>query len=319
MAITILIVDNEKEVCNQVSKALKSAGYHCEEVEDTQNALAMLRRHIFDIVLIDIGILTISNNFEFISYIKQYGSAIILMTNQYEDYSYEKASYLGASDFVIKPIRDIDLLMRLRHVIAARHDSKDRQAILAQLERLALTDGMTGLYNNRHFYNQLNYETDRAIRYKHDLSILLIDVDNFKSYNDTYGHLEGDKILIRFGQILRGCLRANDIAFRYGGDEFIVLLPETPIESVHHVALRILTSFGYETFSPATDVNIAKTLSIGATVFDLQEDPLNMVKRADQAMYLAKQNGRNQITIGYPPKLQIEPRFMTAEDMKVSG
>ena len=314
MAITILVVDNDQAIRNQVSTALKQAGYHCEDVEDTKNALALLRRHTFDVVLIDISILTITNNFEFISYIKQYGSAIILMTNQYEDYSYEKASYLGASDFVIKPIRDIDLLMRIRHVIAERHDNKDRQAILAQLERLALTDGMTGLYNNRHFYNQLNYETDRAIRYRHDLSILLMDVDNFKTFNDTYGHLEGDKILIRFGQILRACLRANDIAFRYGGDEFIVLLPETPIESVHHVAVRILTSFAAETFAPAPDLKISKTLSIGATVFDLQEDPLNMVKRSDHAMYLAKQNGRNQITICYPPKLQIEPKYIKVDE-----
>lgn len=310
MTIAVLIVDNETNTCNQVSKSLKAAGYCCEAVEDIKRALALLRQHTFDVVLIDISILTITNNLEFISYIKQYGSEIILMSSQYEDYSYEKASSLGASDFVIKPIRDIDLLMRLRHVVAESHDTKERQAILAQLERLALTDGMTGLYNSRHFYNQLNYEADRAIRHKHDLALLLMDLDNFKCHNDSYGHMEGDKVLIRFGQILRNCLRANDIAFRYGGDEFTALLPETSIEGAYQVALRILTSFAAEVFQPAENINIAKTLSIGVTVFDLQEDPLDMVKRSDQAMYLAKQNGRNQIAICYPPKLQLTPRFI---------
>lgn len=310
MTIAVLIVDNETSTCYQVSQTLKTAGYCCEAVGNTKSALALLRQHAFDVVLIDIRILTITNNLEFISYIKQYGSEIIIMSSQYDDYSYEKASYLGASDFVIKPIRDIDLLMRLRHVVAESHDTKERQAILAQLERLAVTDGMTGLFNSRHFYNQLNYETDRAIRHKHDLAILLMDVDDFKCHNDAYGHMEGDKVLIRFGQILRNCLRAHDIPFRYGGDEFIALLPETSMEGAYQVALRILPSFAAEIFHPSANTKILKTLSIGVTIFDWQEDPLEMVKRSDQAMYLAKQNGRNQIAICYPPKLQLTPRFI---------
>ena len=108
-----------------------------------------------------------------------------------------------------------------------RQLTQERIRMMEKLQKLAITDGLTKLYNSRSFYSQLELEVDRFNRYRHPLSLLLLDIDHFKNYNDTYGHLEGDKVLVRFSQIIKSCLRANDSAYRYGGEEFTVILPET--------------------------------------------------------------------------------------------
>jgi PleD family two-component response regulator len=107
-------------------------------------------------------------------------------------------------------------LLRLRRVLKERRLTQDRIHMLEKLKRLSITDGLTQLYNSRYFYNQLKIEIDRTTRYQRPLSLLLLDIDNFKDYNDNYGHLEGDKVLVRLGQVIKSCLRKMDSAYRYG-------------------------------------------------------------------------------------------------------
>jgi diguanylate cyclase (GGDEF)-like protein len=168
--------------------------------------------------------------------------------------------------------------------------------MMEKLQKLAVTDGLTSLFNARHFFTQLELEVDRASRYKHPLALLLIDIDHFKDYNDTYGHLEGDKVLVRFSQILGSCLRANDSAYRYGGEEFTVILPETGAEEARTVAQRIRAAVEAEIFALHTGRSVSKTISIGVTEYCPPEEMTAFINRADAAMYLSKQNGRNRVS-----------------------
>jgi hypothetical protein len=132
---------------------------------------------------------------------------VIVMTGYSTEYSYEEAISKGASDFVFKPVRFEELLLRLKRVLNERRLNQERVHMLEKLKKLSITDGLTQLFNSRHFYNQLKGEIERFNRYGHKLSLLLLDIDNFKDFNDTYGHLEGDKILVRLGRIIKSCLR----------------------------------------------------------------------------------------------------------------
>lgn len=161
---------------------------------------------------------------------------------------------------------------------------------------LSITDDLTGLYNSRHFYNQLQVEVDRSIRYDHPLSLLLLDIDDFKHYNDTYGHLEGDKVLASLGKILLGTLRSLDSGFRYGGEEFTVILPETEVKKAVTVAERIRERFEAEILSLKPDEKVRGTLSIGVSQYQPEEDCEVLARRADNALYMAKEQGKNRIS-----------------------
>ena len=161
---------------------------------------------------------------------------------------------------------------------------------------LSITDALTGLYNSRHFYDQLKSEIERADRYRHPLSLLLLDIDDFKDFNDTYGHLEGDEVLVRLGEVIRKCLRKTDSAYRFGGEEFTVTLPETTGDAATILAERIREEFENEGFYPLdSGKSVHKTVSIGVTQYISQEELRMFLKRADSNMYHAKGQGKNRV------------------------
>jgi diguanylate cyclase (GGDEF)-like protein len=142
-------------------------------------------------------------------------------------------------------------------------------------------------------------EVDRFNRYQHPLTLLLLDIDHFKDYNDKFGHLEGDKVLVRFSQIIKTCLRTNDSAYRYGGEEFTVILPETAGEEARTVAQRIRAALEAEPFSPRDGEVVTVTISIGLTEYHPKEELSTFIQRADQAMYRSKRSGRNKVSMLY--------------------
>ena len=160
---------------------------------------------------------------------------------------------------------------------------------------LSIVDELTQLYNARHFYHQLRMEVDRAGRYGQPLTLLLFDIDDFKRFNDTCGHIEGDRVLRQLGQVTKGCLRQTDSAYRYGGEEFTVLLPMTTCSDGAIIAERIRTQFSGESFSPAPGQEIHMTVSIGLTQFKPREEMKAFVQRADQLMYQGKKNGKDRV------------------------
>jgi diguanylate cyclase (GGDEF)-like protein/PAS domain S-box-containing protein len=171
----------------------------------------------------------------------------------------------------------------------ALQDSENRY------RELSIVDDLTQLYNSRYFYNQLRMEIDRADRYGQPLTLLLLDLDDFKRFNDAYGHVEGDQVLLRLGQVVKRCLRQTDSAYRYGGEEFTVLLPMTTGEDGAVTAERIRGEFKKETFSPAPGQDVHVTVSIGLGQYKTQEEMKVFVHRVDQLMYCGKKNGKDRV------------------------
>jgi len=160
---------------------------------------------------------------------------------------------------------------------------------------LSIIDGLTQLYNSRYFYHELKIEIDRADRYGQPLTLMLLDLDDFKRFNDAYGHIEGDQVLLRLGQVVKRCLRQTDSAYRYGGEEFTILLPMTTSADGAVTAERIRTEFKKETFSPAPGQDVHVTVSIGLAQCKTKEEMKVFVNRVDQLMYQGKKNGKDRV------------------------
>jgi two-component system cell cycle response regulator len=293
----VLIVDDDEAVRSTMNEYIQTAGYNSEAVSCAEEALETIKKDEFQVIITDI-ILPAMGGLELTKSIKKTNDTdVIVMTGYGDEYSYEEAINVGASDFVIKPVRLEELLLRLKRVLKERELTKERVRMMEKLQRLAVTDGLTKLYNSRSFYSQLETEVDRFNRYKHPLALLLLDLDFFKEYNDNYGHLEGDKVLVRFSQIIKSCLRANDSAYRYGGEEFTVILPETAGAEARTVAQRIRSALEAERFSPENGQDVQITISIGVTEYPGDEELSTFIQRADKAMYISKQSGRNKVSM----------------------
>ena len=293
----ILIVDDDLSIRNTMQEYINNAGFASQTASTAEEALELIRINKYAVVITDIR-LPGMGGLELTKVIKHdNGADVIVVTGYSDDYSYEEAINIGASDFVIKPVRLEELLLRLRRVLKERQLGTERTRMMEKLQKLAITDGLTKLYNSRSFYTQLELEVDRFNRYKHPLALLLLDIDNFKEYNDSYGHLEGDKVLVRFSQIIKTCLRANDSAYRYGGEEFTVILPETNGDEAKTVAQRIRASLEAEKYKPIPGKVARITISIGVTQCYPKEELSTFIRRADKAMYLSKENGRNRVSV----------------------
>ncbi len=298
----VLIVDDDLTICESIQEFLGMFGCDAFTAYSAEEAIGILRSETIQVVITDIR-LPGMDGLEFTDLVKrEFDADVIVMTGYSGDYSYEGAISKGASDFVFKPVRFEELLLRTRRVFKERELEIERSGMLEKLQKLAITDGLTGLYNSRHFYTQLGAEIDRADRYGHPLSLLLMDIDYFKCYNDNYGHLEGDKVLLELGRIILSCLRKIDSAYRYGGEEFTVILPETGGEEAEKVAQRIRREVEDMVFCPKDNANIKITISVGVTRYLPGEEISQFVQRADIAMYTSKQNGRNSVSCFFDEK-----------------
>ena len=174
---------------------------------------------------------------------------------------------------------------------------KEKEALAASrslYRRASLTDGLTGLYNLRYFVKRMVQEVRLAGELKRPLSLLIMDLDDFKQFNDTYGHVEGDKVLRRLSAIMHDSARDNDAPCRYGGEEFVLILPGSNLENAHMVAERIRETFQEETFVTEKGDNVKSTVSIGVAQKIDEEDSEGLLRRADEALYLAKNTGKNR-------------------------
>lgn len=296
----ILIVDDDIELCHSIQDFIEMSGdYEVSEAFSAEEALIKLKTSDVQVVITDI-ILPAMDGLELTEQIKKhYESDVIVITGYSQDYFYEQVIHKGASDFVFKPFRMEELLLRTKKVLIDQELAKERSRMLKQLETLTITDDLTQVYNSRYFHTRLKTEIERAVRYKHSVSLLFMDIDSFKSYNDTYGHPEGNKILIRVGKAVRSSIRKTDSVYRYGGDEFTVILPETDAKKSEHAARRILKAMESLSFSPESGKKIPVTVSIGITEYSPEEDLSSFIGRADRAMFASKQKGRNRITSLY--------------------
>ncbi|THB78554.1 MAG: diguanylate cyclase [Desulfobulbaceae bacterium] len=287
IAAIVLVVDDDELVRKTLSVLVSSLGYHCHAASDGLEAVEVLKATKIDLVLSDI-IMPNMDGIELLSYIikNHTDTDVIIATGYSERTSYADVIKAGAIDFIKKPIDQAELEAKLARALRERH-------MIRKLEELSMCDGLTSLLNRRAFDLRFPREAERAFRQNYSLFLALIDIDNFKDYNDTHGHTEGDQLLIGLSDIMREGTRASvDMCFRLGGDEFALILPQTTATQATEIVQRILLKFVESDYD-------GKTLSIGiiSCIRDksikAEEDFAQMLKRADQAMYDAKHSGKN--------------------------
>lgn len=190
------------------------------------------------------------------------------------------------------------LIINLHDITERKKAEEALRASKRKYRELSMIDDLTQLFNSRNFHAQLKKEIERSNRYGNPLTLLLLDIDKFKDYNDTYGHVEGDNVLMRLGQVIKRCLRETDSAYRYGGEEFTIMLPMTTGEDGVITAQRIQTELSKENFSPVPDEKFSMTVSIGVSQYKPQEEINAFVQRVDQLMYKVKKKERGKICSG---------------------
>ncbi len=293
----ILVVDDDPVILQTMKEYIEATGLEAFSASSAQEALEVMESEQFDIVITDI-MMPGMNGLELTDRIKQnFDSDVIVMTGYSGEYSYEEAVGKGASDFVFKPIRFRELILRVKRVMRERKLFQEKERMLDRLTQLAITDGLTGLFNSRQFFEQLGIEISKFDRYNRPLTLLMLDIDHFKSFNDTHGHVEGDKVLVEFAVAIKTCLRNLDTAYRYGGEEFAVILPETTQDDAVMVAERIRISLESTLFEPNGGSPVPVTVSIGVSQYTTGVKVRDFVKRADGALYCSKENGRNQVSV----------------------
>jgi len=294
---SILVVDDEEGIRTTLCEIIRRSGHTAFGVSSAEEALDFLEGQQVDVMITDI-MMSGRNGLELTDIVKKkYDCDVIIITGYGGDFSYEEALEKGASDFAQKPVRGKEIIARLKRILKERSLVNEQKEMEKRLRELTITDDLTKLFNSRHFFKQIQSEIARSSRYQHPLSLLLLDVDRFKHYNDTYGHLEGDKVLAKLGEVILACLRKNDSGYRYGGDEFTVILPETPGTEAVKVAERIRQGFSAVSFSPEPQKDFSAAVSIGVAQRQGTEEWEGLTKRADEAMYQAKRQGGNQTVL----------------------
>jgi diguanylate cyclase (GGDEF)-like protein len=292
----VLVVDDVPDNVKLLSYELADQGYEILTASDGLSAVDLAQSRRPDVILLDVmmpGIDGIEACRRLKADAATAGIPVIMISARDLEEDVVAGLDAGACDYVTKPFNVPIVLARVRSAARAKADRDLIADLNARLAELAATDGLTGLKNSRAFREALTSAGSFASRMDHPLSLILLDVDHFKSYNDTFGHLAGDDVLRTVGTLLRGQLRLHDLAARYGGEEFAVLLPATDDAAAQIVAERLREAIASHPWPlrPITASFGVATLAVGDPA-----SPPDLVAWADRALYASKRAGRNRVT-----------------------
>jgi len=281
---SVLVVDDEEFVREPIVAMLEHLGFHADAADNGVDALSRLAEKRYTFVLTDIRMPGHVDGLELIRRTKQEhaDSCIIAMTGHSKDFNYVEVVNAGATDFVNKPFGIEELEAKIRRAIIERNTRNE-------LNRLSITDSLTGLYNQRYFYVRIKEEIARSKRQQHHLSLILLDLDGFKQYNDRFGHLAGDRLLKKVGEVINSKVRQGvDSGYRYGGDEFAVILIEADASVAGMMAHRITDGI-----EEACDLTASAGYAVFSDAFMTAE---SLVGEADRRLYEQKE-ARKQRTV----------------------
>ncbi len=304
----ILVVEDSRTQAEALAGVLTREGHRVAIAADGREAIRRVRTEPTDLVFLDL-VLPDMDGLEVLRIIKARAeeafTPVILLSARADLDSRVTGLRIGADDFLAKPFAEAEVLARAGAMLRIKSLQDQLRAAKAELERLSVTDALTGLFNRRYFGTRLQQEFHRAQRYSDPLSLMMIDLDHFKAVNDTYGHPFGDVVLKGTADLLSSSVRDPDICARFGGEEFAVILPKTHLAGALVVAERIWRELGQKRYrvdrsdrSPH-DGELRATASIGLSFFPSKDigNPDQLVKHADEALYRAKREGRNCICL----------------------
>lgn len=294
----ILIVDDRRSSFERLTAGLEKQNKVTVET-DPQQALFRITEGAFDLVIVSLGLV----NFDALRLVSQLRSLertrmlpILLLVEQDDKARLLRGLDMGVNDYLVRPIDRQELQARVATQIRRKHYNDRLRDTVQQTMEMAVTDGLTGLHNRRFMTTHLEQSLEQAVRHERNLSLLIADMDHFKSVNDTYGHDAGDAVLRQLADRIRSAVRGADIPCRYGGEEFVVIMPDTDLEAAAIVAERIRKRVEGEPFRLPDGRMVDRTISIGLGALQGANDTCDiLLKRADDGLYEAKSSGRNRV------------------------
>jgi len=307
----VLIVDDSPTIRTALRGLVEKMGHSVIEVEDGSEALQSYRRDRPDLVLIDV-MMPVMDGYEAARQMREIRPdewvPIIFLSSKEADQDLDRAIEAGGDDYLVKPVSFVVLNAKIRALqriestrVKLLETSRELAAANRELENLSRQDSLTGIANRRYFDSYLLSEIRRASRDREPLSLILADVDNFKAFNDCYGHQAGDDCLRHVATALKSVgKRPADLAARYGGEEFAMVLPGTTVEGAVDVAkslVRVIEGMSI----PHARSGVSNTVSLSQGIASMipvhETKPESIIELADQALYQAKQQGRNRYVI----------------------
>jgi diguanylate cyclase (GGDEF)-like protein len=297
----VAVIEDEARYRDMLVDTLSSHGYEVRTAGDGAAGLALVRCWMPDAAIVDwmMPVMTGDSLTRAIKADKRLGRIFVIIASARGEGSMRAEGIeLGADDYLVKPIDAKELLARLRNGLMMRRLQAELEEKNRELERMAQTDPLTELSNRRHFDQSLHRELNNAQRYQDILSLVLLDIDNFKTINDSYGHDIGDEVLREMGRRLPDVCRAGDQVARIGGEEFGLILPRTGPEGAMAAAERTRALVGKKKFSTSAG-SLPMTISLGVACAggEIGYEPHELFKAADEALYRSKLDGRNRASL----------------------
>lgn len=299
---TVVVADDDRITRELLAGMLRAHNFVVEAVEDGQAALERVARGGVDLVLLDI-LMPRLTGLEACRLLKGMTSdsflPVVLVTVKTDTASRVEGLKIGADDYVCKPFDERELIARVEAMLRIKKLHDHVVQARAKLERLSVHDDQTGLYNYRYLHTRLSEEFKRAERYHDPLACIVIDIDRLQAMNDAGGRSLGDTVIKTVADVVRGSVREVDVVARFGGDEFLVVLPSTHFAGSVTVAERIWRQVGEQTFLVASGTAGPATLSVGVALFPSRDVRTKdaLLRAADSALHQAKRDGGNRICV----------------------
>lgn len=300
----ILLVEDSATLRHAMSQYISEAGHTPLVARSGEEALQLLEDTPVDMIIMDVEMPGL-NGFETTRLIREWLGGhwipIIFVTGRNEDESYREGIEAGGDDYLIKPVSYVIIKAKIQAMARIADMRNQLNHLNTELEALSQLDSLTQIYNRRTFNELAQQQWLAAVRQNQPMSVLMIDVDHFKPFNDNYGHPAGDECLKKISHTIKGCLhRPGDLLGRYGGEEFVVLLPETDTggamrvaESINKAIMALGLRHAFSSTAPVATVSIGGSTCIHTSHHSLEE----LIKSADRSLYNAKNSGRNRAIV----------------------